>query len=86
VPTRPYFVMPDGVCVPLEGDWRIAELRGEWYVLGHDSVVPCGSRSAAASMLAELESGADVDRLASEAIEGLESRPLSIRGERVDRL
>jgi hypothetical protein len=77
--------MPDGECIPLEGGWRVVELRGEWYVLGHDSVVPCGSRKAATSMLAELEGRTDADRLASEAIEGIDRLPLSISGERVDR-
>jgi hypothetical protein len=75
VPTRPFFVMPDGVCVPLEGNWRISLLEGDWYVLGHNSVVPCGSERAAASMLAELESQTDVDLLAAEAINGLDRIP-----------
>ena len=76
--TRPFFVMPGGECIPLEGDWRIACLRGEWYVLGHNSVVPCGSERAAESMIAELESQTDIDRLANEAIEELE-RPIAPR-------
>ncbi len=72
---RPFFVLPGGECVPLEGEWRIAELRGDWYVLGHHSVVPCGSERAAASMLAELQAQTDVDLLASEAIAGLDRIP-----------
>ena len=75
MPTRPFFVMSDGVCVPLDGDWRIALLEGDWYVLGHNSVVPCGSERAAASVLAELESQIDVDLLAAEAINGLDRIP-----------
>lgn len=75
MPTRPFFVMPDGVCIPLEGEWRIAMLRGDWYVLGHHSVVPCGSKRAAASMLDELESQTDADLLATEAISGLDRIP-----------
>jgi hypothetical protein len=75
VPTRPFFVMPDGVCVPLEGNWRISLLEGDWYVLGHNSVVPCGSERAAASMLAELESQTEVDLLAAEAINSLDRVP-----------
>ncbi len=75
MPTRPFFVMPDGVCIPLEGEWRIALLRGDWYVLGHHSVVPCGSKRAAASMLDELESKTDADLLATEAISGLDRIP-----------
>ena len=37
--------------MPLDGDWRVVELRGEWYVLGHNSVVPCGSERAAVRTL-----------------------------------
>lgn len=75
MPTRPFFVMPDGVCVPLDGGWRIALLRGEWYVLGHHCVVPCGSKRAAASMLAELQNQTDTDLLAAQAIDGLDRIP-----------
>jgi len=78
VPKRPFLVMPDGVCVPLEGEWRIARLRGDWYVLGHNSVVPCGSERAAASMLEELVSRSDADLLAAEAISGLDRIPNSL--------
>lgn len=74
MPKRPFFVLPGGDCVPLEGDWRVEELRGDWYVLGHHSVVPCGSARAATSMLEELSEQTDVDRLALEAIETLEVR------------
>jgi len=75
VPKRPFLVLPGGLCVPLEGDWHVAELRGDWYVLGHNSVVPCGSKRAAESMLAELESRSDVDLLADEAIDGIDRIP-----------
>lgn len=77
MPTRPFFVLPNGDCVPLEGPWRAEELRGDWYVLGHHSVVPCGSERAARSMLEELESQTDVDLLASEAIQRLDVIPES---------
>lgn len=72
MPKRPFLVLPNGECIPLEGDWRIAELDGRWYVLGHHSVVPCGSERAAASVLAELEARSDADVLAAEAIESLD--------------
>ena len=75
MPTRPFLVMPDRVCVPLEGAWRIALLRGDWYVLGHHSVVPCGSKHAAESMLDKLRDQSDVDLLANEAISGLDRIP-----------
>lgn len=75
MPTRPFFVMPGGDCVPLEGDWRIVCLGGDWYVLGHHSVVPCGSKRAANSMLDELRSQTDADLLAVEAIRRLDQIP-----------
>ena len=75
MPKRPFLVLPGGLCVPLEGDWHVAELRGDWYVLGHNSVVPCGSKRAAESTLAELESRSDADLLADEAIEGIDRIP-----------
>jgi hypothetical protein len=46
-------------------------------VLGHNSVVPCGSERAAQSMLTQLEEQTDIDLLASEAIEGLGRIPNS---------
>ena len=72
---RPFFVQTNGDCVPLKGDWRIAELGGDWYVLGHHSVVPCSSENAAHSMLSELTAQTDVDLLASEAIAGMDRIP-----------
>lgn len=72
---RPFFVQPSGECVPLEGPWRVERLGGHWYVLGHHSVVPCGSERAARGMLAELESESDADALAAEAIAGLDRIP-----------
>ena len=75
MPKRPFLVLPDGHCVPLEGEWRTALLRGHWYVLGNHSVVPCGSERAALSMLAELQSRSDIDLLADEAICGLDQIP-----------
>ena len=77
MPTRPFYVLRNGECVPLEGEWRVAELDGEWFVLGHHSVVPCGSERAAQSMLEELRARSDADLLAIEAIEGLDRLPES---------
>ncbi len=84
MPKRPFLVLPGGVCVPLEGPWRTAELRGDWYVLGHNSVVPCGSERAAQSMLTQLEEQTDIDLLASEAIEGLNRIPNSWETDSLD--
>jgi len=72
MPSRPFFVQPNGECVPLEGEWRVARLAGEWYVLGHHSVVPCGSGRAAQAMLLELQARSDADLLAEEAIDGVD--------------
>lgn len=69
---RPFYVRPNGECVPLEGDWRVERLDGHWYVLGHHSVVPCGSERAARSTCEALASERDADLLAAEAIAGLE--------------
>lgn len=81
---RPFFVLPGGMCIPLEGGWRITQLRGDWYVLGHNSVVPCASEPEAISMLAELEAQTDVDLLASEAIHGLDRIPESWEADLLD--
>ena len=75
MPSRPFYVQRNGDCIPLEGDWRVAQIDGEWFVLGHHSVVPCGSERAARSMLDELTERTDVDLLASEAIDGLDRIP-----------
>jgi hypothetical protein len=75
MPNRPFFVQRNGDCVPLEGDWRVECLDGDWYVLGHHSVVPCGSERAARAMIEELEARSDADLLASEAIESLDAPP-----------
>ena len=84
MPTRPFLVLPGGECVPLEGEWRVAQLRGEWYVLGHHSVVPCGSQRAAEGMLSKLRAHSDADWLAAEALEGLDAIPEAIPAETVD--
>ncbi|MFK7894398.1 MAG: hypothetical protein AB8G23_01105 [Myxococcota bacterium] len=75
MPKRPFFVLPGGMCIPLEGPWRISLLRGEWYVLGHHTVVPCESKRAAFHKLAELEAQSEPDLLAAEAIAGLDRIP-----------
>jgi type II secretory pathway component PulL len=84
VSKRPFFVLPDGQCIPLEGDWRAVELRGDWYVLGQNSVVPCGSQRAAHSVLEQLLSQTDADRLATEAIERLDQLPTIDETERLE--
>ena len=66
---RPFLVLPGGECVPLEGDWRVAELRGEWYVLGNNAVTRFESEREALSRLAQLRGTAEPDALAALALE-----------------
>jgi hypothetical protein len=86
VSKRPFFVLSDGLCIPLEGDWRVVELRGDWYVLGQNSVVPCGSQRAADNMLEQLLSQSDADRLATEAIDRLDRLPVVGEFDRLEEL
>ena len=86
MPTRPFYVQRNGDCIPLEGAWRVTEIDGGWFVLGHHSVVPCGSERAARSMLEELEERSDVDALANEAIEALDRLPESWETESLSEL
>ena len=66
---RPFLVLPGGVCVPLEGDDRIEELRGEWYVLGHNSVTRFDSQREAVARFALLTGEREPDVLAGFALE-----------------
>ena len=68
---RPFLVLPGGVCVPLEGESRVEELRGEWYVLGHHSVTRCESQAGAVAKLAQLTGANEADLLAGLAIESV---------------
>ena len=66
---RPFLVLPGGECVPLEGEWRVEELRGEWYVLGQNAVTRFESEREALSRLAQLRGTAEPDALAALALE-----------------
>lgn len=66
---RPFLVLPGGDCVPLEGDWRIEMLRGEWYVLGHHEVHPCHSERDARLRLDHLRGGVGPNEIAAYALE-----------------
>ena len=79
MPKRPFLVLPDRECIPLEGPYRIEELRGEWYVLGNYQVIPCESELAAWERLAVLEIEHDAHALASEALAGLPQTRLQAR-------
>ncbi|MEZ4331118.1 MAG: hypothetical protein R3F35_05175 [Myxococcota bacterium] len=66
---RPFLVLPGGDCIPLEGDWRIEPLRGEWYVLGHHAVFRFDTEDEARTRLAHLRGNADPDTLAALTLE-----------------
>lgn len=66
---RPFLVLPGGDCVPLEGDWRIEPLRGEWYVLGHHTVFRFDTEQEALARLAHLRGDASPDAVAAFTLE-----------------
>ena len=69
---EPFLVFPGGLCIPIDGPLRVAELPDGWYVIGHNSIVPCGSQAAAHDMLRHLLLSLDPHVLAAEALEKLE--------------
>jgi hypothetical protein len=68
----PFLVFSGGQCIPIDGPLRVAELPDGWYVIGHNSTVPCGSQAAARDALRHLLLELDPDTLAAEALERLE--------------
>jgi hypothetical protein len=68
---RPFLVTADHECIPLEGPFRIEQVRGEWFVLGEHRVYPCAGESAARIRLEQLVAGDDAHALAEQALEGL---------------
>jgi len=66
---RPFLVLPGGDCVPLEGDYRVEELRGDWYVLGQHSVARFETEREAVARLAQLQGVREPDALAALAVE-----------------
>ena len=81
---RPFLVLPGGECVPLEGDWRIEELRGEWYVLGQHSVSRFDSEREARIRLAQLRGTPEPDDVAALALELAEDGTEPAPGELFD--
>lgn len=66
---RPFLVLPGGDCVPLEGDWRIEPLRGEWYVLGNHTVFRFDTEQEALARLAHLRGGTSPNAVAAFVLE-----------------
>ena len=77
-PTKsgPFLVFPGGICVPIDGPLRVAELQDGWYVIGCNSTVPCGSETAARDALAHLLEEVDPHALAEEAVNLLDGSEL----------
>lgn len=71
MPTRPFLVLPNQVCVPLEGVYRVECHDDQWYVLGHNEVHPARSQNEAVHQLERLRDDEEAHRLAGQALEGL---------------
>jgi len=71
MPKRPYLVTPDRECIPLEGPYRIEQVRGEWWVLGEHRAVRCDGEASASLVIERLRAGPEIHALAAEALEGL---------------
>lgn len=68
---RPFLVLSNRECVPLEGAYRIEQIRGDWYVLGHHEAIACRSERHARTSLGRLMLEHDAHGLAAQALEGL---------------
>jgi len=71
MPTRPYLVLSNRECVPLEGPYRIEEHEGSWYLLGHHRALPFATQREARMELERGRLERDADARAAEALEGL---------------
>jgi hypothetical protein len=67
-----FLVFPGGDCVPIDGPLRVALLRDGWYVIGRNSIAPCGSERAARDALAHLLAADSPHARAEEALHSLE--------------
>ncbi len=71
MPRRPFLVLDNRTCVPLEGPYRIEELEGKWWVLGHNEAIACRDERDARQSFDRLHLEHDAHGLAAEALEGL---------------
>jgi len=71
VTTRPFLVLRNQECVPLEGPYRAEEHEGRWYVLGHHRAIECEDESRARLDVQRLTETQDVHALTAEALESL---------------
>jgi hypothetical protein len=68
---RPFLVLPDHSCVPLEGPYRVERHAYNWYVLGHHEVHACRSAADAAAACTRLTRQLPAHRLAEQALADL---------------
>ncbi len=71
MPARPYLVLPNHECVPLEGEYRIECHFDQWWVLGHHRAIGCDSEHHARGTLERLMQSFDAHDLAAEALADL---------------
>jgi len=71
MPTRPFLVLRNHECVPLEGPYRVERHEERWFVLGHNEAHPVPGESEARVLLERLRDDEEAHRLAADALEGL---------------
>ena len=71
MPTRPFLVLRNHECVPLEGPYRVECHDERWFVLGHNEAHSTSGQSEARALLERLRDDEEAHRLANEALEGL---------------
>ena len=64
-----FLVLPGGLCVPLDDPLHVAELRGEFYVIGHGGWSRCDSREQADQRLDATRPRLDPHRVVSDTLE-----------------
>ncbi len=71
MPTRPFLVLRNHECVPLEGPYRVETHEDRWFVLGHNEAHASASEIEAHALLERLRDDEEAHRLANQALEGL---------------
>ena len=71
MPTRPFLVLRNHECVPLEGPYRIEFQDDHWFVLGHNEAHLTAGEFEAQTLLERLRDDEEAHRLAQHALEGL---------------
>ena len=65
---RPFLVLPNHMCVPLEGPYRLEEHQGQWWVLGNHDAVACNSEQIARLTLSRVNLEHDAHALMADAL------------------